>query len=226
MHMKLFIGLGNPGVNYALNRHNIGFMVMDQIANDHSFGPWRDKFKGRLCEGKLNSKKVLLLKPTTYMNLSGQSVEAAAHFYKLNADQITVFHDELDLAPNKLRIKQGGGHAGHNGLRSIHSHLGSDYVRVRLGIGHPGQKDLVSSYVLHNFSKAEQDQLALLLEGISDGILKLVDDNPSEFMNAVAIKNQYPNPLGKNKIKNMKADAPILQPDMRNPLQRLLDKFK
>ena len=226
MHMKLFIGLGNPGVNYALNRHNIGFMVMDQIANDHSFGPWRDKFKGRLCEGKLNSKKVLLLKPTTYMNLSGQSVEAAAHFYKLNADQITVFHDELDLAPNKLRIKQGGGHGGHNGLRSIHSHLGSDYVRVRLGIGHPGQKDLVSSYVLHNFSKAEQDQLALLLEGISDGILQLVDDNPSEFMNAVAIKNQYPNPLGKNKIKNMKADAPILQPDMRNPLQRLLDKFK
>ncbi len=226
MHMKLFIGLGNPGVNYALNRHNIGFMVMDQIANDHSFGPWRDKFKGRLCEGKLNSKKVLLLKPTTYMNLSGQSVEAAAHFYKLNADQITVFHDELDLAPNKLRIKQGGGHAGHNGLRSIHSHLGSDYVRVRLGIGHPGQKDLVSSYVLHNFSKAEQDQLALLLEGISDGILQLVDDNPSEFMNAVAIKNQYPNPSGKNKIKNMKADAPILQPDMRNPLQRLLDKFK
>jgi len=226
MHMKLFIGLGNPGVNYALNRHNIGFMVMDQIANDHSFGPWRDKFKGRLCEGKLNSKKVLLLKPTTYMNLSGQSVEAAAHFYKLNADQITVFHDELDLAPNKLRIKQGGGHAGHNGLRSIHSHLGSDYVRVRLGIGHPGQKDLVSSYVLHNFSKAEQDQLALLLEGISDGILQLVDDKPSEFMNAVALKNQHPNPSVKNKIKNIKAGAPILQPDTRNPLQRLLDKFK
>ena len=224
MHMKLFIGLGNPGVNYALNRHNIGFMVMDQIANDHSFGPWRDKFKGRLCEGKLNSKKVLLLKPTTYMNLSGQSVEAAAHFYKLNADQITVFHDELDLAPNKLRIKQGGGHAGHNGLRSIHSHLGSDYVRVRLGIGHPGQKDLVSSYVLHNFSKAEQEQLALLLEGISDGILQLVDDNPSEFMNVVALKNQHLNPLGKS--KNMKADAPILEPDMPNPLQRLLNKFK
>ncbi|MDT2084431.1 MAG: aminoacyl-tRNA hydrolase, partial [Planktomarina sp.] len=119
---------------------------------------------------------------------------------------------------------QGGGHAGHNGLRSIHSHLGSDYVRVRLGIGHPGQKDLVSSYVLHNFSKAEQDQLSLLLKGISDGILQLVDDNPSEFMNVVALKNQHLNPLGKS--KNMKADAPILEPDMPNPLQRLLNKFK
>ena len=128
--MKLFVGLGNPGVNYALNRHNIGFMVMDQIANDHRFGPWRDKFKGRLCEGKLNSKKVLLLKPETFMNLSGQSVEAAANFYKLNLDQITVFHDELDLPPNKLRMKQGGGHAGHNGWRSSDSHLGSDYTRV------------------------------------------------------------------------------------------------
>ena len=224
--MKLFVGLGNPGVNYALNRHNIGFMVMDQIANDHRFGPWRDKFKGRLCEGKLNSKKVLLLKPETFMNLSGQSVEAAANFYKLNLDQITVFHDELDLPPNKLRMKQGGGHAGHNGLRSIHSHLGSDYARVRLGIGHPGQKDLVANYVLHNFSKAEQDQLSLLLEGISDGIPQLVDNKPSEFMNTVALKNQHPNPSGKRKIKNMKLDKPILQPDMRNPLQRLLDKFK
>jgi PTH1 family peptidyl-tRNA hydrolase len=211
--MKLFVGLGNPGVNYALNRHNIGFMVMDQIANDHRFGPWRDKFKGRLCEGKLNSKKVLLLKPETFMNLSGQSVEAAANFYKLNLDQITVFHDELDLPPNKLRMKQGGGHAGHNGLRSIHSHLGSDYTRVRLGIGHPGQKDLVANYVL-------------LLEGISDGIPQLVDNKPSEFMNTVALKNQHPNPSGKRKIKNMKPDKPILQPDMRNPLQRLLDKFK
>jgi PTH1 family peptidyl-tRNA hydrolase len=224
--MKLFVGLGNPGANYALNRHNIGFMVMDQIANDHSFGPWRDKFKGQLCEGKLNSKKVLLLKPATFMNLSGQSVEATAHFYKLKSDQITVFHDELDLVPNKLRIKQGGGHAGHNGLRSIHSHVGSDYVRVRLGIGHPGQKDLVAKYVLHNFSKAEQNQLALLLEGISDGISQLVDDKPSEFMNAVALKNQHPNPSGTSKIKNMKDDAHILQPDVRNPLQRLLDKFK
>jgi PTH1 family peptidyl-tRNA hydrolase len=224
--MKLFVGLGNPGAKYALNRHNIGFMVMDQIANDHSFGPWRNKFKGQLCEGKLNSKKVLLLKPATFMNLSGQSVEATAHFYKLKSDQITVFHDELDLVPNKLRIKQGGGHAGHNGLRSIHSHVGSDYVRVRLGIGHPGQKDLVAKYVLHNFSKSEQNQLALLLEGISAGISQLVDDKPSEFMNAVALKNQYPNLSGKSKIKNMEDDAPILQPDMRNPLQRLLDKFK
>jgi PTH1 family peptidyl-tRNA hydrolase len=221
--MKLFVGLGNPGINYALNRHNIGFMVLDQIANDHSFGPWRDKFKGRLCEGKLNSKKVLLLKPETFMNLSGQSVEAAANFYKLNSDQITVFHDELDLAPNKLRIKQGGGHAGHNGLRSIHSHLGSDYARVRLGIGHPGHKDLVSRYVLQNFSKADQDQLALLLEGISHGISKLADDNPSEFMNTVARKNIHPS--SSVKVKEIKPKEPALDQDRRNPIQRLLDKF-
>jgi PTH1 family peptidyl-tRNA hydrolase len=221
--MKLFVGLGNPGINYALNRHNIGFMVLDQIANDHSFGPWRDKFKGRLCEGKLNSKKVLLLKPATFMNLSGQSVEAAANFYKLNSDQITVFHDELDLAPNKLRIKQGGGHAGHNGLRSIHSHLGSDYARVRLGIGHPGHKDLVSRYVLQNFSKADQDQLALLLEGISHGISKLADDNPSEFMNTVARKNIHPS--SSVKVKEIKLKEPALDQDRRNPIQRLLDKF-
>jgi PTH1 family peptidyl-tRNA hydrolase len=221
--MKLFVGLGNPGVNYALNRHNIGFMVMDQIANDHRFGPWRDKFKGRLCEGKLNSKKVLLLKPETFMNLSGQSVEAAANFYKLNLDQITVFHDELDLPPNKLRMKQGGGHAGHNGLRSIHSHLGSDYARVRLGIGHPGHKDLVSRYVLQNFSKADQDQLALLLEGISHGISKLADDNPSEFMNTVARKNIHPS--SSVKVKEIKPKEPALDQDRRNPIQRLLDKF-
>jgi PTH1 family peptidyl-tRNA hydrolase len=221
--MKLFVGLGNPGINYALNRHNIGFMVLDQIANDHSFGPWRDKFKGQLCEGKLNSKKVLLLKPATFMNLSGQSVEAAANFYKLNSDQITVFHDELDLAPNKLRIKQGGGHAGHNGLRSIHSHLGSDYARVRLGIGHPGHKDLVSRYVLQNFSKADQDQLALLLEGISHGISKLADDNPSEFMNTVARKNIHPS--SSVKVKEIKPKEPALDQDRRNPIQRLLDKF-
>jgi PTH1 family peptidyl-tRNA hydrolase len=157
------------------------------------------------------------------MNLSGQSVEAAANFYKLNSDQITVFHDELDLAPNKLRIKQGGGHAGHNGLRSIHSHLGSDYARVRLGIGHPGHKDLVSRYVLQNFSKADQDQLALLLEGISHGISKLADDNPSEFMNTVARKNIHPS--SSVKVKEIKPKEPALDQDRRNPIQRLLDKF-
>ena len=223
--MKLFVGLGNPGSDYALNRHNIGFMVLDQIANDHNFGPWRNKFQGQICEGILGSKKVLLLKPSTFMNLSGQSVEAVAHFYKLNLDQVTVFHDELDLTPNKLRLKQGGGHAGHNGLRSIHAHLGSNYARVRLGIGHPGRKDLVSRYVLQNFPKADQDQLALLLEGISDGISKLADDNPSEFMNTVALKNIHPSSSVKVKVKEIKSKEHVLDQDRRNPIQRLLDKF-
>ena len=223
----MFVGLGNPGSDYALNRHNIGFMVLDQIANDHNFGPWRNKFKGQICEGILGSKKVLLLKPSTFMNLSGQSVEAVVHFYKLNLDQVTVFHDELDLTPNKLRLKQGGGHAGHNGLRSIHAHLGSNYARVRLGIGHPGHKDLVSRYVLQNFPKADQDQLALLLKGISDGISKLADDNPSEFMNTVALKNIRPSSSVKVKVKvkEIKSKEHVLDQDRRNPIQRLLDKF-
>ena len=146
--MKLFVGLGNPGDKYAHNRHNIGFMALDRIAEDHAFGPWRNKFQGQICEGKLGDKKVLLLKPTTFMNISGQSVGEAARFHKVPLDQITVFHDELDLAPGKMRLKQGGGHAGHNGLRSIQAHLGAEYARVRLGIGHPGHKDAVAGVVL------------------------------------------------------------------------------
>jgi PTH1 family peptidyl-tRNA hydrolase len=142
--MKLFVGLGNPGAKYAHNRHNIGFMALDRIAEDHQFTPWRSKFQGQICDGTLAGHKVLLLKPTTFMNLSGQSVGEAVRFHKVPLDQVTVFHDELDLAPGKLRLKQGGGHAGHNGLRSIHAHLGADYGRVRLGIGHPGHKDAVA----------------------------------------------------------------------------------
>ena len=167
--MKLFVGLGNPGGQYARNRHNIGFMAVDRIAEDHGFSPWKSKFQGKISEGRLGSGKALLLKPETFMNLSGQSVGEAMRFYKLEPEDVIVFHDELDLAPGKCRVKSGGGHAGHNGLRSLHGHIGDCYDRVRLGIGHPGRKELVAGYVLHDFAKADGDWLDDLLRGISDG---------------------------------------------------------
>jgi len=150
--MQIFVGLGNPGANYVHNRHNIGFMALDQIATENSFGPWKSKFQGRISEGRLGHEKVILLKPETFMNLSGKSVGEAMRFFKLGSTDITVFHDELDLAPGKCRVKSGGGHAGHNGLRSLHQHIGADYQRVRLGIGHPGHKDAVAGYVLHDYA--------------------------------------------------------------------------
>ncbi len=190
--MKLFVGLGNPGAKYAQNRHNIGFMALDRIAKDYGFSPWRSKFRGQLCEGRLGDIKVQLLKPTTFMNLSGQSVGEAARFHKIPLNQITVFHDELDLAPGKMRLKQGGGHAGHNGLRSIHAHLGPDYARVRLGIGHPGHKDAVAGFVLRDFAMVDQDWLTALLNGIANGAVYLADGNGSRFMNEVALQTSPP----------------------------------
>jgi PTH1 family peptidyl-tRNA hydrolase len=225
--MKLFVGLGNPGDKYAHNRHNIGFMALDRIAEDHAFGPWRNKFQGQICEGKLGDKKVLLLKPTTFMNISGQSVGEAARFHKVPLDQITVFHDELDLAPGKMRLKQGGGHAGHNGLRSIQAHLGAEYARVRLGIGHPGHKDAVAGFVLRDFAKADQDWLAALLNGIGNGAAHLASGDGSKFMNAVALQtapprlSKYPKPKPSPALN----PKPVVE-DTRNPMQRLLDKFK
>ena len=154
--MLLFVGLGNPGKNYAGNRHNIGFMAVDEIARAYNFPPFRARFQGHASEGAIGSERVILLKPTTYMNESGRSVGEAAKFYKIALKDIVVFHDELDLAPGKLRVKMGGGNAGHNGLRSITAHLGNDYKRIRLGIGHPGDKALVHNHVLSDFAKAEQ----------------------------------------------------------------------
>ncbi|MEM1101828.1 MAG: aminoacyl-tRNA hydrolase, partial [Pseudomonadota bacterium] len=167
--MQLFVGLGNPGAKYAQNRHNIGWMAVDRIAEDHGFGPWRGKFQGTVSEGMLGGQRILLLKPETFMNKSGQSVGEALRFYKLEPGDVTVFHDELDLAPGKLKVKRGGGHAGHNGLRSLHAHIGEDYARVRLGIGHPGHKDAVPGYVLRDFPKADGAWLDDLMRGISDG---------------------------------------------------------
>lgn len=186
--MKLFVGLGNPGAKYAGNRHNIGFMAVDRIAADHGFSPWRARFQGLASEGVLGSEKVVLLKPGTFMNLSGQSVGEAARFFKLEPADIVVFHDELDLAPGRVRVKAGGGHAGHNGLRSLHAHIGEAYGRVRLGIGHPGHKDAVAGYVLHDFAKADQDWLDDVLRGLSDGAGALASGDTARFLNAVALR--------------------------------------
>lgn len=227
--MKLFVGLGNPGAKYAQNRHNIGFMALDRLADDHGFAPWRKKFQGQLSEGRLGGQKVLLLKPETFMNRSGQSVGEALRFYKLSPDDVTVFHDELDLAATKLRCKTGGGHAGHNGLRSIHQHLGEAYHRVRIGIGHPGRKDLVAHYVLQDFAKADQDWIDDLLRGISDGAGALADGDTGRFQNAVALRL---NPPKKSKQKTGQPETPVKAPEPQesgtplSPLQRLAAKFR
>ncbi|MBI1415999.1 MAG: aminoacyl-tRNA hydrolase [Limimaricola sp.] len=226
--MKLIVGLGNPGAQYAGNRHNIGYMAVDRIAADHGFAPWRSKFQGLVAEGRLGGEKVILLKPETFMNLSGQSVRAAADFLKIAPADIIVIHDELDLAPGKCRLKQGGGHAGHNGLRSIHQHLGEGYGRVRLGIGHPGHKDRVAAYVLHDFAKADADWLDDLMRGISDGATALAAGDGAAFMNAVAARTAPPRSGGGTAppaAKTKTTPAPEPQ-DSRSPLQKLADRFR
>ncbi len=239
--MQLFVGLGNPGPKYAANRHNIGFMALDRIADDHGFAPWRAKFQGQLAEGRLGGAKVLLLKPETFMNRSGQSVGEAMRFYKLEPGAVTVFHDELDLAPGKCRVKRGGGHAGHNGLRSLHGHIGEDYARVRLGIGHPGDKRLVSTYVLQDFPKADADWLDDLLRGISDGAPALAAGDAARFANAVALRVAPPRSSGGKGDARAPAKAggtpapkpesapkpdPTPEPDTRSALQKLMDRFR
>lgn len=189
--MLLFAGLGNPGSAYAGHRHNVGFMALDLMAERHGFTPWRQKFQGLLCEGLLGAERVLLLKPMTYMNESGRSVGEALRFYKLTPQELVVFHDELDLVPFKCRVKQGGGVAGHNGLRSIAAHLGTqDFTRVRLGIGHPGDKARVTGHVLGNFAKAELPDLVQFLDAVADAAPKLAQGDTSGFMNRVALLMQ------------------------------------
>ena len=188
--MQIWVGLGNPGPRYALHRHNVGFMAVDVIADMHGFGPEQKKFQGWAREGRIGTQKVLLLKPATFMNESGRSVGEALRFYKLGTDALTVFHDELDLAPFKVKVKQGGGHAGHNGLRSIDQHCGPDFRRVRLGIGHPGHKDRVTSHVLGNFAKAEEDDLAAMLGAVGAEAEWLAKGDDVRFMNDVALRMQ------------------------------------
>jgi PTH1 family peptidyl-tRNA hydrolase len=187
----LWVGLGNPESGMAANRHNIGFMAVDAIASRHGFSPWRRRFKGLIAEGTLAGEKILALKPLTYMNNSGESVQEAAAFYKLPIEAITAFHDELDLAPGKVRVKQGGGAAGHNGLRSMDRMLGSqNYWRVRLGIGHPGSKERVLGYVLGDFAKDEKPWLAALLDAVADASALLAQGKPPDFMTKVALHTQ------------------------------------
>jgi PTH1 family peptidyl-tRNA hydrolase len=188
--MQLIVGLGNPGSGYAGNRHNIGFMVVDAISKRHGLGPWRRRFQGVAAEGPLAGERVLLLLPGTYMNESGRAVAEAANFYKLGLPDIAVVHDEIDLAPGKVRLKTGGGNAGHNGLRSISSHIGNDYRRVRIGVGHPGDKDLVHGYVLNDFAKSERDWVAALCGVIADNAALLAKGEDASFQNKVHLAMQ------------------------------------
>jgi PTH1 family peptidyl-tRNA hydrolase len=188
--MLLFVGLGNPGAKYARNRHNVGFMAADEIARRHGFAPWRRRFQGETSEGTLERERVILLKPTTYMNDSGRAVQEAANFFKLGAGEVTVFQDELELPPGKVRVKVGGGIAGHNGLRSISSHIGNDYRRVRLGIGHPGVKEMVHHHVLSDFAKADDGWVIALCEAVADNAGLLATGHDSTFQNKVHLALQ------------------------------------
>lgn len=189
--MLLWVGLGNPEPGMVRNRHNIGFMALDVIAVRHGFTPWRQRFKGLVAEGTIGSEKILALKPQTYMNASGESVQAAAAFYKVPVDAIWAFHDELDLIPGKVRVKRGGGAAGHNGLRSMDRMLGTpDYWRVRLGIGHPGSKERVLGHVLGDFGKDDRDWLVTALDAVADAAPLLAQARPEDFMTKVALLTQ------------------------------------
>jgi len=183
--MRLFVGLGNPGASYVGNRHNVGFMVVEAIARRHGFPPWRRKFQGVATEGAIAGQKVLLLLPGTYMNESGRAVGEAVNFYKVPLPDVVVFHDEVDLPPSKVRVKTGGGAAGHNGLRSITAHIGNDYRRVRIGVGHPGVKERVPGYVLSDFAKSEREWVAGLCDIIADNADLLVRGDDSTFQNRI-----------------------------------------
>ncbi len=195
--MLLWIGLGNPGPSHAGHRHNVGFMAVEAIARAHGFAPWRRRrdFHGRTTEGHLDGERVLLLEPETYMNDSGRAAAAAARFYRLEPERITAFHDEVDLAPGKVRVKRGGGAAGHNGLRSLDAHVGRDYWRVRIGIGHPGHPDLVAHHVLSDFAKAEGVWLAALLAAVAESAPRLAAGDEPGFMTKVARLAPPPKPV-------------------------------
>ena len=200
--MIIIAGLGNPGSSYSGNRHNIGFMAVEAIASRHGFSPWSKKFKGEISEGTLAGEKVLLIKPQTYMNVSGEAVGEAMRFYKLQPADLVAIYDELDLAPGKARLKTGGGHGGHNGIKSLDAHCGRDYRRLRLGIGHPGHKDRVNAHVLGDFAKADRDWLDPLLAALADHADMLVRGEDSQFLNKLALATGAP------EEKPAKKDAP------------------
>jgi len=188
--VQIWAGLGNPGAQYAMHRHNVGFMAADVMAETFSFGPWKSRFQGLAAEGRIGSEKILLLKPATFMNQSGRSIGEAMRFFKLAPQDVTVFYDELDLDPFRVKVKRGGGAAGHNGIRSTIAHIGEDFRRIRLGIGHPGHKDRVTGHVLGNFAKAEGDDLAHMLSAVAAEAKWLADGDDVRFMNDVAMRMQ------------------------------------
>jgi len=183
--MKLFVGLGNPGRDYAKHRHNVGFMAVEHIADQHSFGPWKDRFQGEVSDGRFDGERILLLKPQTYMNESGRSVAAAARYLKIAPCDVVVFYDEIDLTAGKLKVKIGGGNAGHNGLRSISQHFDNDFQRIRIGVGHPGNKSQVANYVLSNFAKADLTWLEPMLDEIAKAAPLLAQDQSDRFLSDV-----------------------------------------
>lgn len=208
--MKLFVGLGNPGRSYAKHRHNVGFMAVDHIADHHNFGSWKSKFQGEVSDGRLEGERILLLKPQTYMNESGRSVAAAARYLKIPPDDVVVFYDEIDLAAGKLKVKAGGGNAGHNGLRSISQHFDNEYQRVRIGVGHPGDKSQVSNYVLSNFAKIDLTWLEPMLDEIAQAAPHLANDDSAKFLSEIARALQPEKP--KQKAVPGKKSGPQTKP--------------
>lgn len=205
--MRLLVGLGNPGAKYARTRHNIGFMAVDEIVRRHGFGPWRSRFSGQCAEGVVEGEKVLALKPETFMNNSGRAVGEAVRFFKLDPSDVTVIHDEIDLAAGKLRFKVGGGHAGHNGLRDIDAHIGKDYARVRIGVGHPGEPERVTNHVLDEFSKADMTWVTPLLDAVADAFPHLAKGDGARFLTQVALILNPPPPKSAGKKKDNTGDA-------------------
>ncbi len=233
--MLIIAGLGNPGAKYLGHRHNIGFMAADEIVRRHSFGPWKSKHKAEISDGTLDGEKVLVVKPQTYMNESGQSLGEILRFYKEDISNLVVIYDELDLPPGKLRIKTGGGHGGHNGIKSIDAHCGKDYRRMRLGIGHPGSKERVTGHVLGDFAKADQEWLDKLLQSIADNAPLLAQGNDANFMNKVALdtgqngdkpKDKKPvKQKGKSHIHQARNNIRKKEIPKRGPMADMLNKL-
>ncbi len=212
--MKLIVGLGNPGDKYAGTRHNIGFMAADEIARGYSFGPWKKRFQGHAAEGQIGVEKCILLKPATYMNESGRSAGEAMRFYKVSVGDVIAVHDELDLKPGMIRVKTGGGNAGHNGLKSISAHIGNDYIRVRLGIGHPGDKALVANYVLQDFAKSDREWVLPLLEGVARGMVRLVEGSEAAFLSEAARGRSQPAQAAKTNGASAPTPDRVLKPEV------------
>ncbi|SDO09526.1 aminoacyl-tRNA hydrolase [Phyllobacterium sp. OV277] len=236
--MLLIAGLGNPGSQYAANRHNIGFMAADEIHRRHRFSPWTKKFQALIADGVIDGEKIILIKPQTFMNLSGQSVGEAMRFYKLELGDLVVIYDELDLPPGKLRVKTGGGSGGHNGIKSIDAHCGKDYRRIRLGIGHPGVKEMVTNHVLGNFAKTDGEWIEPLLGAISDNVALLAKKDDAGFMNRVAVatgsgnkpeRDKEPNPVakpsGQSHIRQARQAKPNINIPKTGPMADMLNKL-